>query len=221
VKVVLEGVVGSTLYGMAHEGSDVDTLGVFVSPTDDVLSLGGVKKQSVVQTDPDMTHHELSKFIKLCLGCNPTVLELLYLPDYTVQSIEGKSLVLMRDSFLSESAVRNAFGGYAYQQIVKLRRRGEEGKEGFGRGLRYEKHVRHCFRLMIEAEQLLRYGTLDPVLTEDEIGRLMWLSEQPLEIVSEEYLEYKRYLDTLTTDLPAKPDEWAINEVLLNIRYNN
>jgi len=221
MQVVLEGVVGSTLYGMAHEGSDVDTLGVFVSPTDEVLSLDGIRHETVVHSDPDSAHHEIGKFIRLCLGCNPTVLELLYLPEYTVQTQFGADLVMMRDSFLSEHKVRMAFGGYAHQQIVKLGKRVEEGKEGFGRGLRYEKHVRHCFRLMIECEQLLKTGTLNPVLTQDEVDRLFWLSTQPLETVNSEYCEYKDYLDSLKTDLPQSPDYWAINEVLLLIRHSN
>ncbi|MFD7300744.1 DNA polymerase beta superfamily protein, partial [Streptomyces pharetrae] len=37
--ILLSGVVGSTAYGLAHEDSDVDRLGVFAAPTESLHGL--------------------------------------------------------------------------------------------------------------------------------------------------------------------------------------
>lgn len=42
MNVLLKGVVGSTAYGLNHENSDVDYMGVFAAPTSEVLGLGKV-----------------------------------------------------------------------------------------------------------------------------------------------------------------------------------
>lgn len=64
--VILQGVVGSTAYGLAREGSDVDRLGIFVTPTLDLVGLGK-PKDTRVGFKPDITHHEVGKYLGLAL----------------------------------------------------------------------------------------------------------------------------------------------------------
>lgn len=78
MKVLLKGVVGSTAYGLNHEGSYVDYLGVFAAPNREILGLGKVQ-ESVNTKDPDTTMHEAKKFVQLCLNGNPSVSEVLWL----------------------------------------------------------------------------------------------------------------------------------------------
>ena len=119
--VLLAGIVGSTAYGLAGPGSDVDRLGVFAAPT---LSLLGLDAPALsrVSTEPDVTMHEAGKAARLLLGANPTVTELLWLPDdlYDQRTRLGAELVEIRSAFLSARRVRDAYLGYASQQFRKL-----------------------------------------------------------------------------------------------------
>jgi uncharacterized protein len=78
--VLLSGIVGSTAYGLARPGSDVDRLGLFAVPTE---QLHGLRRppESHVTHEPDSTLHEAAKWARLALRSNPTVLELAWLPD--------------------------------------------------------------------------------------------------------------------------------------------
>ncbi len=97
VITILRGIVGSTAYGLAHEGSDIDRLGMFVAPTVQFHGLHPPigKAASRVQTSPsDYTEHEAGKYVSLLLGANPTVTELLWLPDdlYEVRLPEAEAI---------------------------------------------------------------------------------------------------------------------------------
>lgn len=100
--IILEGVTGSTAYGLATENSDVDIKGVYLLPTKKVLGLKFDPAHTTVDnTDPDWVYHELGKFMKLVAGGNPTVSELLWLEEYTKLTPIGKLLVDNREIFLS------------------------------------------------------------------------------------------------------------------------
>src|SRR4051812_45488267 len=154
MNVILEGIVGSRAYGLAREGSDVDHLGIFAYRTNEFWVLSQ-PTETVTHSGPqyteDRTYHEVGKYLRLALQCNPTILELLWLPDELIvqHEFEGSALRVIRRSFLSEQRVRDAYGGYAVQQAERLRRRNLEGKEGFSSDTarRTAKHARHCFRL--------------------------------------------------------------------------
>jgi hypothetical protein len=119
MKTILKARVGSHLYGLNTEHSDEDYLGVFVRPTEEVLSMFN-NEETYVSKNPDCTLHEVKKFIHLAAKGNPTVLELLYCPEYEVATYEGCLLVNNRELFLSDH-VRDSFGGYAIQQARKGR----------------------------------------------------------------------------------------------------
>src|ERR1044072_1151086 len=132
--ILLRGIVGSTAYGLAREGSDVDRLGVFVAPTVEVAGLDWHgDRESKVTTKPDVTLHEVAKFAKLALKCNPSITEILWLPGEHLEIAEpifGLRLIGLRDAFLSTNAVRSAYGGYARQQAAKLSARWETSRKG-------------------------------------------------------------------------------------------
>lgn len=208
------GVVGSKLYGLDTVESDIDYKGVFLGRTADLLSLD-LTPAHHSSVDPDITIYELGKFMYLCLKANPNLLELLYLPEYLVTTPTFQSLAWIRNSFLSERYVRDAYGGYAYSQFNRLRKRGD-GSYSADTRKRTAKHTRHLFRLLEQGEQLLTTGTLDPVVADPE--RLFRLGDMPVESI---LLEAKAAFDrfaTLSSCLPAEPDRKTINQVLLVIR---
>ncbi|WP_409468360.1 nucleotidyltransferase domain-containing protein [Streptomyces sp. HC307] len=158
--ILLSGVVGSTAYGLAHEGSDVDRLGLFAAPTDALHGLHG-PKESHVTTAPDRTLHEAAKWCRLALGGNPTVMELVWLPEelYEVRTELGDELIGIRASFLSARRVRDAYLGYATQQFRKLRSRGD-GSFSADTRKRTAKHARHLKRLCQQGYELYTTGQL-------------------------------------------------------------
>lgn len=217
--IILEGITGSVAYGLDTENSDVDIKGIYLLPTTAVLSMGyNVEKTTKDHTDPDWVYHELQKFIKLASDCNPTVLELLFLAEYNILTPVGKLLVDNRHLFLSQSA-RMKYGGYALSQAKSLAT--NNGKYGNGRGNRYEKHTRHCFRLLHQGRELLETGNLTVRVTPEVREQLFAVGKlTPSEVVTlfeEKYTEFK----TIESVLPEQPDYEGINDLLLQIRKDN
>lgn len=230
--VLLQGIVGSTAYGLANEGSDIDQLGVYAAPADVVLGLNGSSlddlqspqsvDDSLVKHEPDLTLHEVGKYVSLALKANPTVLELLFLPTYTVESDGGAALFFNRHLFLSSHFVKARYGGYARAQLHRLMNRQAEGREGFSSdvGARTEKHGRHCARLILQAQEILRNGTLTVHVGEHrgrlfELGRLASEDPSAFEATMIPLLDN---LDEIKSPLPEYPDRDAVNRLLVGIR---
>jgi predicted nucleotidyltransferase len=220
VKVIMEGLVGSHLYGFATPESDFDYKGVYVAPTEEVLSLKKPKEHIVwVDGDKEGTRYEVEKFMRLAAQANPSILELLYLPRYDTFTAEGAWLREARKAFLS-TRVRQTYGGYVHQQVHKLRIHEGDYFESKVRN-RYEKHARHIARLLSQCEQLLRTGVLDPVVSESEREEIYNIGQQGVDFI-EKYVERRlKRIDACKTPLPDEPDYEAINRVLLSIRKAN
>jgi len=217
VNIILQGIVGSTAYGLDHEGSDIDQIGIFVAPTASLLKFNP-PDDSIVSHEPDLTLHELKKYLSLALRCNPTITELLWLPDdlYTVMTPLGGELIDYRHKMLSESYVRNAYGGYAVQQIKRLRRREDENAAAANDPQRVAKHARHCLRLLHQGLELLTYGTLTVrVPNPDYYWRL---SEMTLEQIEAEFLRVDTLMQNAKSILPAEPDRDAVEQFLIDVR---
>jgi hypothetical protein len=159
--ILLSGVVGSTAYGLSREGSDVDRLGIFAAPTEQLHGLHA-PKDSHVTHHPDQTLHEAAKWCRLALSVNPTVIELVWLPDdlYEIRTGLGDDLIAIRSAFLSAPRVRTAYLGYATQQFRRLVNRGD-GSFSADTRKRTAKHARHLRRLCEQGLSLYTTGRLD------------------------------------------------------------
>ena len=223
--IILEGVTGSTAYGLNTVNSDVDIKGVYLLPTKEVLSIGFDPQHTTKDhTDPDWVYHEVGKFMKLVISGNPTVTELLYLEEYTQLSQVGKMLVDNRDAFLSTKAVMNAYRGYAFSQAKRLNNRTEQGMDGYDSSLknRFAKHTRHCFRLLMQARQLLETGTLKVRVSPEEREYLFAMGEKSASEVVEEFIRQDAEFENIVSVLPDEPDYDRLNDLLYTIRmmYN-
>lgn len=221
---IIRATVGSTAYGLAREGSDVDTLGVFVAPTRAYWSLSHPREtyHSTVHdgADHDYTYHEVAKYLSLALKCNPSLLELLYLPLdlYSILAPEGQALRAIRESFLSTPYVRNAFGGYAQQQLSRLVRRNAEGKEGFSADTakRTAKHARHCFRLIRQGRQLLTTGSMDVRVPDPST---YWAFDHyTVDEIVREFTEEDLKFQQAVSVLPPEPDFRTVESFLIDLR---
>lgn len=215
---ILEGLVGSHAYGLAHEGSDRDWLGVWVAPKAKKLGVRRFDESRVEREPEDRTLHEVSKFARLAADANPTVSELLWLPEYRVQSEAGRLLVEGRRLFLSKRA-RHSYGGYAEQQVRKLLARGD-----FGSDLRHrtEKHARHCWRLIEQGFNLAARGELAVRLDGTQATLCRRAGERASagpERYAEEARAFIAKLDVAfdASDLPDEPDWDGIDRLVAEV----
>jgi uncharacterized protein len=219
--VLLSGIVGSVAYGLATEDSDVDRLGVFAAPTEKLVGLHPIQ-QSIVSTKPDATFHEAGKYAALALKMNPTITELLWLPPdlLEVRSALGDALTGIRGAFLSRTATRNAYLGYATQQFRRLENRGD-GSFSADTRKRTAKHARHLLRLLTQGLELYETGTLTVRLENpghyrdfgaSVAGGELWMAQR--EIASAE-----RAFDEAETPLPERPDEATVEAWLQEVRH--
>lgn len=220
------GVVGSTAYGLDTENSDIDWLGFYAAPTREILGLGVEKvvDKTIVTKDPDQQMHEVGKYIKLALQGNPTILELMWLPEYETAHYVARELLIGREKFLSKQIAKR-YGGYVLQQVKRLESRNAEGKEGFDSDLkkRTAKHARHCYRLLLQGAELLKHGEMHVKLSQSErmhcflAGDLAEKDPVGFRKAIDENLEWFDEVAAKST-LPENPDrEWA-NGVLVDIR---
>lgn len=217
--VLLSGVVGSTAYGLAGPGSDVDRLGMFATPTMKLLGLR-TPPESHVTVRPDATFHEAGKAARLVLAGNPTASELLWLPDdlYETRTVLGEEMIALRSAFLSAKKVHDAYLGYATQQFRKLIARSDEAGSQDARR-RTAKHARHLMRLVDQGLELYASGTLTIRLTEP--GRYLDFGERvaadPQAAVPFMARAEERFNQTRTV-LPDEPDAAAVEAWLVRVR---
>jgi hypothetical protein len=219
--VLLSGVVGSTAYGLDHAGSDIDRLGTYAAPTEAFHGLHPPvgKQASHVTTGPDATYHEAGKLAALLLKGNPTVTELLWLEDYETRHPLGDDLIGIRTSFLSAKAVRNAYLGYASQQMQRLINRGD-GSFSSDTRKRTAKHGRHLWRLLQQGTGLHLTGHLAVRLSGDAATGCWAFGER---IGDDASLGLKAIAGAEETFngpgvLPDRPDESAAEAWLLRVR---
>jgi hypothetical protein len=114
-----------------------------------------------VTSKPDACYHEAGKFATLALKANPTITELLWLPEdfYEVRTGLGDALIGIRSSLLAAPCVRNAYLGYATQQFRRLENRAD-GSFSSDTRKRTSKHARHLWRLLHQGTTLHLTGEL-------------------------------------------------------------
>jgi hypothetical protein len=223
--VLLSGIVGSHAYGLALPHSDVDTLAVAAAPTSEFhgLHLPVDRAATHVTTSPDSVVHEARRYVTLCLAANPTVTELLWLPEdcYVVQHPLGRDLLEIRGRLLGAKRVRDAYLGYAYSQFKRLCSRGTTFSSDTR--TRVEKHARHLLRLIDGGVQLYTTGHLDVRLADPEryhaFGRyVVDDTEAALSHASNLLDAAYTKLDRESSPLPETPDYAAADEWLRSVR---
>lgn len=228
---ILSGVVGSQAHGTAGPDSDVDTMTVALAPTEEFLGLhppvGAAATR--VTNDPDTVTHEAGKFAALALKCNPSILELLFLPEdayATMHMPYGAELWLGRGAFLSRRAVRNAYFGYATAQFQRIERRSVEiGTHTFSSDVRGRtaKHARHLLRLLECGAQLYATGTMsvrvaDPQALREFGDAVAVEGDAGLNLARERLAHYEEVFDRAVSPLPESPDERAVEQWLRAVR---
>lgn len=210
---------GSTAYGLAVAGSDVDYVGVYVAPTRAVLGLGEVLGTATTGEDakPDATVHEVGKFATLLLKGNPALLETLYAEDgYEARDPWGE-LRARRRAFLSEKAVKQILG-FCQGQMRKLEgggslRRGRRGADA--------KWAYHMLRLVGYAESIAAGGEIAVRASGETRERLMAVRRGEYahgELVA----EVRRRIEAVDAGapwgLPAEGDRAFLDDWVVRVR---
>lgn len=170
---ILRVTVGSSVHGVAVEGTDDrDEMAVFIPPP--AVALGLDRCDTIIhRTQPegarsgpgdlDLTMHSLSKFCRLALNGNPSILLALYSPDPLVLTGAGGRLRDMTDAFASKRVLQ-AFLGYMHEQRRRLK--GEIGQKAIKRPELVErygfdtKYAGHVIRLGLQGLEYARTGAL-------------------------------------------------------------
>ena len=181
---ILRGVVGSTAHGTAIEGQDDrDEMGVFIEPPAAVCGLtpcdhyiyrdkpDGVRSEA---GDLDLTMYSLRKFCRLATQGNPSILLLLWLPDYINRQPLGQALIEHRYAFISRQAGER-FLGYLVSQ--KMRMKGERARtvsrpdlvEKYGYDTKF---AMHALRLAYQGIELLTTRGLSLPVAEPALSTL-------------------------------------------------
>lgn len=179
---ILRGMVGSTAHGTAIEGQDDrDEMGICIEPAHYVCGLSNFE-QYIYRTQPegvrsgagdlDLVIYSLRKFCHLAAKGNPSILALLWLPEYITLKPWGSYLVALRDCFVSREAGWR-FVGYLTSQRMGLT--GEKTKnvsrpelvEKYGFDTKYAMHAMRIGLQGIEylTERRISIPVREPELT--------------------------------------------------------
>ncbi|MFE9682265.1 DNA polymerase beta superfamily protein [Streptomyces sp. NPDC006285] len=224
--ILLSGIVGSTAYGLARPGSDVDRLGMFAAPTEDLHGLHG-PKESHVTTGPDSTLHEAAKWCRLALRGNPTVVELVWLPHelYEVRTPLGDELIGIRTALLCAKRVRDAYLGYATQQFKRLydrRAASTDSADPTDTRRRTAKHARHLKRLCHQGFELYATGSLSVRVEDpDEYHRFGEQVAADAMAALPLLQHYEAAFDGTRSALPDRPDEAPVEAWLRKVRAHH
>ena len=215
-RTILKVLVGSRAHGLATPESDFDYRGVFLVPTDNILSLGSTKKNvNWIEGKVDDTSWELGHFLYLATKSNPTILETFISPIEGV-TIEGEKLRRLFDYVWSSKGVRDAFTGYGINQRKKFL--AEKDKKP-------DKFAAAYARSLYNAYELLTTGTFTIKISETEVGKDIRRFKDG-DYTFGEVIDYCRDLESKVNkafeDNPDKETNMEpINEFLLDIRKNN
>ena len=210
--VIFRCIVGSTAYGLQHEGSDVDRRGFYLPSAELHWGLAGVPEQ--LETDREECYWEIEKFMRLGLKANPNILECLYSPMVETCTPLAGELIEMRHIFLSRR-VHQTYNSYVLSQFKKL-----EQDQRNEHGVRW-KHVMHLIRLLLSGIGVLTDGFVSLRVDEHHErllairrGEVAWGEVEEWRLIL--HGELDRVLKT--TRLPSQPDYARANKFLLHAR---
>src|SRR4051812_21006078 len=211
--IIYRCVVGSRVYGLDTDESDVDLRGVYVAPAELQWSLFGAPEQ-FEDNASQACYWELQKFLGMALKANPNILECLYSPMVEKATPIGEELLSIRDGFLSQM-IFQTFNGYAMSQFKKI----EQDIRNHGE-VRW-KHAMHLLRLLLTGAATLRQGYV-PVRVEAHREKLLAVKrgETPWTDVDSWRKELHRDFERALAEakLPERPDYEAANRFLVKAR---
>jgi predicted nucleotidyltransferase len=233
-------VIGSTIHGLSvAQTDDLDLLGICIEPPSEVLGLGKPFEQHVWRTQPeghpsgpgdvDLTTFSLRKYLYLAAQGNPTVINLLFVPQ-AYRYLDGWLGDRLREKIpmivSKEAGAR--YLGYAKSQRERLLGLRGQKHTGYTRRLKYEaqdtpdgipydsKYGMHLCRLAVQGIELLTTGRITFPVPEPERTKLMdiragcWTLDEV--VAWSNRLEEQLIVARHESPLPDHPDREALSE---------
>ena len=115
-------IAGSRAYGTAMPDSDYDYRGIFCADPINIRTPFFPIREKIDMSENDCVTYEVSNFMKLCLQCNPNIVELLWCDPVDVihSTPEYQLLREHRDKFLSQK-IAYTTSGYAFSQLKRIK----------------------------------------------------------------------------------------------------
>lgn len=244
-RTILRAPVGSTIHGLHVEGTDDrDEMGVCIEPLKATVGFHEFEqyiyrtaaeregKQDAPSSpgDLDLTIYSLRKFLRLAMQGNPTIINLLFVPQSlcNVRDALGAQLQELTPFIISRQAGRRYLG---YLEAQRQRILGERGQKKVNRPELEAKHgydtkyAMHMLRLGYQGVELLESGHITfpmPDLARDMI-RQVRLGGIPLDDVLSQTGKYERGIKDLldTSPLREHPDTKTVEDWMLSVYYNS
>lgn len=211
INIALLGLQGSRALGIENPNCDWDYRGVYIAKNKELLSFDKPKEQyEYVDKELDYVIYEAKKFLRLAMQCNPSILQLLFLSSFEIETEIGKIIVANRKIFLSNIA-KKTYAGYAMSQILPLKK-----SDAIIINEKLAKSIRHCFRLFEQGRELLETGKITVRLKNPE--RFFEISKMKKEKILELFEQENEKFMKIKTILPDQPDIKEIGTLLMRIR---
>lgn len=229
-------VAGSIAHGTANADSDIDVKGFYVNNLEYYIGLtpgeDSVISKLEVPTLIEGELHEVRKFARLALSCNPTVIETLFVnPEhYIVMTPWADVLVRNRHKFLSRRAFKS-FSGYAKECLRKLgteeestRKQGAKRKELIAKYGYNTKNAAHLLRLLMMGIELVEDGTLTVERPERallyEVRHGKYTIDEVKEMGNQLFARFEDIEKSGRSVLPEEPDAeyigFLVGEIIMN-----
>lgn len=239
-----EVIMGSFAYGCSSDNSDTDIYSfcipdkkvVFPHLNGEIDGFGSQKKRfeqwqtsetsQIIDPDKgisyDINVYNIVKYFHLAMGCNPNLLDSLYVPIRCITEMTpiGEHVRANRKIFLSKKAW-HTFKGYAYAQLSDIKKKKGSQTEGKRKDSidKYGFDVKaayHIVRLINEVEQILTEGDIDLERGNDVLKAIRngeWLFDD----IESFFKRKEADLDKVyfESSLPKYPQEDKIKTLLL------
>jgi len=228
VYICYRGSISHNLYVPPTDPDCTDDVDVFMVTMADVNDYVGIlqfkdSRSEFISGRVDLEQHDIRKFLHLCNGSNPNVIQSLHVPDHHVifVSPEFDRIILRNRRAFGSKLLYHTFTGYAMNQLRKLTEGAYKGYMGEKRKALVDKfgydtkNASHLIRLLTMAKEFFQTnGTLVVERTHD---RDFLLSIKRGEFTLDEVMTIAVGLSAEVTEaytkstLPDRPDVNIIN----------
>jgi predicted nucleotidyltransferase len=234
MKPIFVTMVGSRLYGINTEKSDIDHKGFAFAEVDEIIGLKNFEQQMYTNnaedgpTKVEGTIYSVDRYVNLCMKGNPTVIEIAFAGEnhwlhYSQVGVEVINYV--KENFLTKSLFK-PYSAYHMAQMRKLQSMERTGKRAeMVKELGYDaKFASHAFRLARQCVIVMKEGILRPTLDPEDRELCMrirsgtFTKEEALEILNDvDKQMYSAYKDST---LPEAPDFNKANDFVTKLHMD-
>jgi len=120
--LIVKHLAGSHAYGTSTPESDIDYRGVFCADPINLLTPFFTVRECEDETEEDTKLYELAHFMKLCIDCNPNIIETLWVDEADIINTSSAYKLLRKHRHeLLSSKIAFTTSGYAFAQLKRIK----------------------------------------------------------------------------------------------------